>query len=192
MFTAAGTVSEWLSANLVAGFTDFVDDRYYSGLRVTGGVRFAGGVSVDRGQQVRADPCSDPREHPTATRGRSRPRSPAQLRAGKKGPQSTKITAELSPQDLLSAFCQVGFVTREAANEGFPRRTPFLARFSSCALRCFPGFAWGIASFLSAADGHWPTPVLRWLRMPLGESLLNVWFRRCSSVVGSSSVSGFA
>ena len=41
--------------NLVAGFTDFVDDRYYSGLRVTGGVRFAGGVSVDRGQQVRAD-----------------------------------------------------------------------------------------------------------------------------------------
>jgi hypothetical protein len=26
----------------------------------------------------------------------------------------------------------------------------------------------------------------------LGESLFNVWFRRCSSVVGSSSVSEFA
>jgi hypothetical protein len=47
--------------------------------------------------------------------------------AGTGGPESTKITAEHSPQDLFSAFCQVGFDTREAANEGFPRRTPFLA-----------------------------------------------------------------
>jgi hypothetical protein len=33
---------------------------------------------------------------------------------------------------------------------------------------------------------------VRWLRDRMGESLFNVWFRRCSSVVGSSSVSEFA
>jgi hypothetical protein len=40
--------------------------------------------------------------------------------AGTRGPESTKITAEHSPQDLFSAFCQVGFVTRGAAKRGLP------------------------------------------------------------------------
>ena len=51
---------------------------------------------------------------------------------------------------------------------------------------------WGIALFLSAADGRWPRPCCVGSGMPIGELRLNVWFRRCSSVVGSSTVSEFA
>ena len=50
----------------------------------------------------------------------------------------------------------------------------------------------GIALFLSAADGYGPRLYCVGSGMPIGESLLNVWFRRCSAVVGSSSVSEFA
>jgi hypothetical protein len=72
-----------------------------------------------------------------------------------------KITAELS-RKIFSLRCQVGFVTREAANEGFPRRMRFLAPLSSCALRCFPGFTLGHR--LIPERGRWSlaAPVLRW------------------------------
>jgi hypothetical protein len=102
-----------------------------------------------------------------------------------------KITAELS-RKISSVRCQVGFVTREAANEGFPRRTRFLAPLSSCALPCFPGFTLGHR--LIPERGRWSLARLycvgTW--MPNDESLLNVWFRRCSAVVDSSNVSKFA
>jgi hypothetical protein len=63
--------------------------------------------------------------------------------AGTRGPESTKITAEHSPQDLFSAFCQVGFVTRGAANEGFPRRTRFLAPLFVMRFSLLSGFRLG-------------------------------------------------
>jgi hypothetical protein len=63
--------------------------------------------------------------------------------AGTTGPESTKITAELSPQDLFRAFCQVGFVTREAANEGFPGRTRFLAPLFVMRFSLLSGFRLG-------------------------------------------------
>ena len=76
-----------------------------------------------------------------------------------------KITAELRPLDLFSAFGQVGFVTREAANEASHDALGFLLRFSSCALRCFPCFAlghriipergrWSLASRVGIRDAY--------------------------------------
>jgi hypothetical protein len=67
-----------------------------------------------------------------------------------------KITAELSPLDLFSAFGQVGFVTRKAANEASHDALGFLLRFRHALFVAFRVSPWGIASFLSAADGHWP------------------------------------
>ena len=89
-------------------------------------------------------------------------------------------------------FAKLGSLLMKLPTRASHAAIRFLLRFSSCALRCFPGFALGIALFLSAADGHWPHLYCVGSGMPIGESLLNVWFRRCSSVVGSSSVSEFA
>src|SRR4249920_3493509 len=60
--------------------------------------------------------------------------------AGTRGLESTKITAELSPQDLFSAFAKLGSLL-VGCQQGLP--TPHSVswlHFSSCAFRCFPGF----------------------------------------------------
>jgi hypothetical protein len=102
-----------------------------------------------------------------------------------------KITAELS-RKISSVRCQVGFVTREAANEASHAARGFLLRFRRALFVAFRVSPWGIALFLSAADGHWPRLYCVGTWMPNDESLLNVWFRRCSAVVDSSNVSKFA
>jgi hypothetical protein len=131
-FTAACTVSEWLSAGSVSDLAS--DDRCYIGPFV-------------------------------------------RTRAG---------------SDLFSAFAKLGSLL-VGCQRGLP--TPHSVswlHFSSCAFRCFPGFALGHRIIPERAQWSLATPVLRWLRMPIGESLLNIWFRRCSAVVDSSSVSKFA
>ena len=62
--------------------------------------------------------------------------------AGTRGPESTKITGRAQTARSLQCVCQVGFVTHEAANEGFPRRNSV-----SCS---------AFRLFLSAAAGQWP------------------------------------
>jgi hypothetical protein len=48
---------------------------------------------------------------------------------GTRGPESTKITAEHSPQDLFSAFCQVGSLLVELPTRASHAALGFLLRF---------------------------------------------------------------
>jgi hypothetical protein len=81
-----------------------------------------------------------------------------------------------------AAFSLAALLEVQGDNSGPPL---FVMRSSNC----FPGFAF---LFLSAADGHWPRLYCVGSGMHIGELLLNVWFRLCSCVVGSSNVSEFA
>jgi hypothetical protein len=63
--------------------------------------------------------------------------------AGTRGPESTKITGRAQTARSLQCVCQVGFVTHEAANEGFPRRTPFLAPLFVMGSSLLSGFRLG-------------------------------------------------
>jgi hypothetical protein len=89
------------------------------------------------------------------------------------------------PRDHSSRCVCPGFERDLADASGWilPKRTT-----GDASRRC----GWGIALFPSAADDHWPHLCCVGTWMPNDESLLNVWFRRCSAVVDSSNVSKFA
>jgi hypothetical protein len=102
-----------------------------------------------------------------------------------------KITAELS-RKISSLRCQVGFVTRESCQRGLP--TPHAVSCSAFVVRSSLPSGFTLGHRLIPERGRWSlaTPVLRWHLDAKDESLLNVWFRRCSAVVDSSNVSKFA
>jgi hypothetical protein len=81
-----------------------------------------------------------------------------------------------TPRDLLVRLAKLGLLVVKLPSRASTPDSVSWLRFSSRTLRCFPGFALGHR--IIPERGRWSlaTPVLRWLRMPNGESLLNIWF----------------